>query len=228
MIVHRELSIEICLENARKALLDATTVRGPLLLLLSGGSCLDLLTSTFFDHLPEDTVIFPLDERCTSNIEEMNSWKIAQRMPVRVRNRFYMYDAQPELEESLEELGQRFTQHISAWLEANPKAQVVATLGIGVDGHTSGILPDLDAERFSNHFESGLVVAYESEDTYMGRVTVTLPFLRQRVSKAIVYATGIGKQPALTMLTQSLPLHQVPCGILNQMHDVQLFTDINS
>lgn len=228
MVVHREPSIEICLKNARQALLDATTVREPLLLLLSGGSCLDLLTNTFFDHLPEDTVIFPLDERVTSQAEETNVWKIAQRMPAHMRSRFYECGAHTDLEESLVELGQRFTHHISVWLDAHPNGQIVATLGIGTDGHTAGILPDLNAVRFDSHFEHGLVASYESGDIYRGRVTVTLPFLRQRVSKVIVYVAGNKKQAAFTMLSQSLPLHQAPCGILSQMTNVQLFTDLSN
>jgi len=90
-------------------------------------------------------------------------------------------------------------------------------LGIGPDGHTSGILP-----------HSPAVTAPELVASYDGgafrRITTT-PHALSHLSEAVVYAVGSGKWPVLDRLETDLPVAEQPAQALKSVPKLTIFTD---
>lgn len=96
---------------------------------------------------------------------------------------------------------------------------VVASLGLGADGHTAGILPDSPAV-----FDAvAPVVAYQWADH--NRMTLGLSRLRQ-IDVAFVFAYGEGKQEALQRLQANQePLSALPAKVLYDIPNVTVYND---
>ncbi len=94
---------------------------------------------------------------------------------------------------------------------------VVGLLGIGPDGHTSGILP-----------HSPAVTATELVCTYDGggyqRITTT-PVALGKLGEAVVYATGESKWPQLDRLETELTIAEQPAQTLKTVSKLTIFTD---
>jgi 6-phosphogluconolactonase/glucosamine-6-phosphate isomerase/deaminase len=90
-------------------------------------------------------------------------------------------------------------------------------LGIGPDGHTSGILPHSPAVT-----AGGLVFAYDGPD--YRRITTTAAALA-KLDEAIVYAVGPAKWPVLDQLETSLPAAVQPAQVLKSLPKLTIFTD---
>lgn len=90
--------------------------------------------------------------------------------------------------------------------------------GIGVDGHTSGILPHSPA------VESPALVATYDGGGYE-RITTTAHTIL-RVSEAVIFAAGEAKWSALaTLLRTDAPTADQPAQLLKQIQKSTLFTD---
>jgi 6-phosphogluconolactonase/glucosamine-6-phosphate isomerase/deaminase len=62
----------------------------------------------------------------------------------------------------------------------------VAIMGMGMDGHTAGILPESLAVMDSQH----LVEAYHTEDEFKLRMTITPKCIKENISKVILLLVG--------------------------------------
>lgn len=93
----------------------------------------------------------------------------------------------------------------------------VGLLGIGPDGHTSGILPHSPAVT-----ATGLVCAYDGGGYQ--RITTT-PIALEKLSEAVVYAVGEAKWPQLDRLETDLPLAEQPAQALKKLAKTTIFTD---
>ena len=90
-------------------------------------------------------------------------------------------------------------------------------LGIGPDGHTSGILPNSPAVT-----ATGLVTGYEGGGYQ--RITTT-PSAIKMLNEAVVYAVGEPKWPVLQRLTDNIEPAEQPAQILKQVPKLTIFTD---
>ncbi len=90
-------------------------------------------------------------------------------------------------------------------------------LGIGPDGHTSGILPHSPAVT-----ASGLVCSYEGPDYQ--RITTTAAAL-SRLDEAVVYASGKPKWSVLDRLETDQTIASQPAQILKTIPKLTIFTD---
>jgi 6-phosphogluconolactonase/glucosamine-6-phosphate isomerase/deaminase len=90
-------------------------------------------------------------------------------------------------------------------------------LGIGPDGHTSGILPHSPAVT-----APGLVCAYDGGA--FQRITTT-PAALGKLNEAVVYATGEAKWPVLDRLETDLPIADQPAQALKTLSKLTIFTD---
>lgn len=106
-----------------------------------------------------------------------------------------------------------------AWLKQNlvDVDYSIGLLGVGPDGHTSGILPHSPAVE-----AEGWVAAYEGPD--FQRITTTAAAL-QHLSEAAVYAVGENKRQALDNLDSDLSLAEQPAQLLKQLSKVTIFND---
>ena len=93
----------------------------------------------------------------------------------------------------------------------------IGLLGIGPDGHTSGILPNSSAVT-----ANGIVYAYEGGG--FERITTTFETIK-RLDEAVVYAIGESKRPVLERLNEDIPLAEQPAQILKQLPKTTIFND---
>jgi 6-phosphogluconolactonase/glucosamine-6-phosphate isomerase/deaminase len=217
--------------NALDELLSCCKGR-PTLLLLSGGSALSILPYIKKEHLGPNVTLSLLDERYTDDVSEQNFAKLkstffyetvlALRLPV--------IDPTPLAGEAPEDTASRLETEFIAW-EAKYSVDkvVIATMGIGGDGHTAGILPDKDEGAFMRLFDDArhIVVGYEKPGAENPRrITASLYFLRKHVDHAIVYVVGENKASALSRLRITRgSLAEMPARIVLQMKDVSIYTD---
>ena len=96
---------------------------------------------------------------------------------------------------------------------------IVATLGIGADGHTAGILPDSPAA----YSEDDFVVSYQAPDFI--RITSSFTTLR-RIDTAVVLAYGKTKQDALKrLIARRESLKSLPAVIFHDIPSVTIYND---
>jgi 6-phosphogluconolactonase/glucosamine-6-phosphate isomerase/deaminase len=93
----------------------------------------------------------------------------------------------------------------------------VGLLGIGPDGHTSGILPHSPAVT-----SLGLVTSYDGGA--FQRITTT-PRALSSLDEAVVYAVGENKWPVLDRLETDLPFAEQPAQALKAATKLTIFTD---
>jgi 6-phosphogluconolactonase/glucosamine-6-phosphate isomerase/deaminase len=94
---------------------------------------------------------------------------------------------------------------------------LVALLGMGADGHTSGVLPGSPAVNSAD-----LVTTYKAAD--FERITTTPRFLKS-LDRAYLYATGESKHQQLARLQQNLSVDEQPAMILKQAKILTVFND---
>ena len=137
------------------------------------------------------------------------------------------------------------------WRAENPSGLIIATLGMGLDGHTAGILPYPEsADEFHRLFESeAWVCAYNAgnKNPHKERITATLTFLKM-VDVAFAFVSGADKKQKLDeVISASAPpplklrraskatadlrkkqgkAHELPALAWNEIKDVKIFTDI--
>ena len=205
----------------------------PILFLTSGGSSFSLLKNLKISH-KDNITIGVLDERYSLDVLVNNFSQLKET------NFFKKYlkqfngviDTTVKEGESLEDFAERINIAFKNWKRNNARGIVVATIGMGSDGHISGIMPFPENEvvyegLFNN--PRNWVVGYDAgnKNQYRYRATTTLPFLRNEVDFAILYVTGEEKKQALGMfLADDRKTDDVPARVIHQMKDVLLFTDI--
>jgi 6-phosphogluconolactonase/glucosamine-6-phosphate isomerase/deaminase len=144
-------------------------------------------------------------------------------------------DPRPREGETLALSGARFNEQLNAWLTAHRNGRIIATHGIGADGHTAGIFPrPNDPEEFAREFVDTDVYAIgyavpATHTLHTERITVTVPFLTEHIDHAIVFATGSEKREALSAaLDSACEMHVTPACVLQRMRRVEVYTDIES
>ncbi|MCB9810704.1 MAG: 6-phosphogluconolactonase [Candidatus Nomurabacteria bacterium] len=202
------------------------------LLMLSGGSALTLLDQIAAESLSENLTLTVLDERCSSDeninnfaqIEKTEFYKRASGKKVKTIST-KVYD-----NNGCQEVAEKWETELREWRQENPSGIIIATVGIGLDGHTAGIMPG----DYANSFALGKwAVSYEvpkEVNEYTKRITVTPTFMIEQIDFAIVYAAGKEKQVIVKRLENDTDCNQglTPVCILRKMKSTWLFTDIDT
>lgn len=188
------------------------------LLLLSGGSAVEILKFVNPKIMQPGSVVGLLDERITPFKEDRNVQKIQDVWP---DISIFAPDQQGSLTDIAHDYGEKLGKY--------KNYKTVITQGIGPDGHTAGILPyPEDETHFDELFHgSEEVIGYDAmgKSPYPSRITVTFKFL-SNVNTSIVYACGGNKKVALLKIKQKMGrLAMTPALVLNDMQNVFLFTD---
>ncbi len=202
----------------------------PVLLLLSGGSWFSIIDPV---RVPEgcDLTIGMLDERFSedgsfNNFAQLSETHFFKALPERVA----LLDSRVHTGETRAAHASRFEQGISDWCDAHPEGIIVVTMGLGVDGHTAGVLPGVyDEQTFTELFlETDVWVRDYSVppevNEHTQRVTVTLAFLREHVDHAILFARGKAQQVA-ALKARERRVHEVPGLIVHEMQLVDIFAE---
>ena len=203
----------------------------PVLLMLSGGSSLQLLDDFDESLLSSDITVMVLDERFTSE-PELNNWIQITKTnfyKTAVDRGCEFLASIPEAGETLDEFADRLEDQLHAWIRRHPNRRVLATVGMGEDGHVAGISPfPEDPQKFVDFlFTSRWIVGYEGNLEPSERVTVTAAFIEKKIDFAVGYVVGDSKKDALARLTANDgKMADTPARILREMKgDCQVFTD---
>ena len=111
----------------------------PVLLLLSGGSAMNVLDFITLQHMSERVTLCLADERINAPDEDSNAWKLVQT------NWFQEAKKHGVTLCALEEGA------LKEWKNGHENGKIITLLGMGGDGHTAGILPMPNDE---NHFNT--------------------------------------------------------------------------
>lgn len=207
----------------------------PVLLLLSGGSALSILEHA---DVPADSAhitLGVLDERFTKNPRENNCVLLKETAFYKratASGAHSINTTSPS--DSVETLAEHMEKAWRTWINKNPNGVVVATFGMGPDGHTSGIMPyGEDPGMFEILFEDErrFVVGYDArgKNPIPFRATATIPFIRTYVGEAIGYITGSEKQAGFERLVAPTGTYaETPIRVLKDVPHVHLFSSIMS
>ncbi len=212
-----------CIQTAlQKALAEK-----PVLLLLSGGSATklyeEMASSLALEFSPGRLELGLVDERWSPDTKHKDSNDVSIR-PTGLVQKLESLGAhfQPILAGgSRDEDAAAFNRRLD---NLTQKFQVILILGIGKDGHTAGMLPDKDEAAFAARFDNeALAIGYDAGDGFAGRITATMPLLRQ-ARHSFVVAPNPDKEPILKRLLDpaEVPLHTFPAKIMYEMSDVTI------
>lgn len=207
----------------------------PILILLSGGSAFDVLTHVTVPENASHITLGILDERFTKNPKENNCASLKETTFYKnaALNGARTIDTSMQFER-VETLAETMNSAWEKWIEKNPSGHILATFGMGADGHTAGIMPyPEDSGMFDILFEDTrrAVVGYDArgKNPIPLRATATLPFLRTRITGGVVYITGMAKKPAFErLLAESGTYAETPARVFNDIHSLTLFTNLIS
>lgn len=226
--VNTELT-QPAVQAADKLALMLNQEQNPVLFLTAGGSSLTIL-----EHLsvPADTdlTVGVLDERITTNRQARNTHQLQQTnfgQNALQDNGVEFIDILQDHPTDTQAVSDQFAHKLTDWYTNNPGGRIIATVGIGTDGHIAGILPD-EPGVFDDRFRSHVpVFGYGLPDDaeFAGRVTTTMDWFADQLDQAYVFAVGEQKCPVLDKLIQAKkPYHEMPAQVLKSV-DVDLFTD---
>lgn len=218
-------------EEAGRALNELLTQYGarPILLLLSGGSALQILEGVSDEVLGTHVTLSVLDERYSTDPFINNCTQLkATDFFARTTKRGVQTFSTEVHEQTMTELSASWVHSLHVWKDKHPDGAVIATMGVGSDGHTAGMFGGEYGVDFSG---PEWVVSYsvpKEVHEYTKRITTTYTFLKECVDEAIVYVVGEEKRPILERLTQSVcTTTDMPSCIFHEMQSVKVYTDIH-
>ncbi|MCD5381313.1 MAG: 6-phosphogluconolactonase [Candidatus Pacebacteria bacterium] len=201
----------------------------PILLMLSGGSGFSILEKVSDDVLGSNVTMCVLDERCSvdaaiNNFLQLKQTDFFKRAEVQKVN---VIATDIQSTDACSDVAVRWQSELRDWKNNNPNGVVIATMGIGEDGHTAGILPgengiDFDSDEW--------IVSYSVPpeiNQYTDRITATNTFLINQVDEAVVFAVGKNKYSVIKALDENhCDVHLLPLCVLSKMKSVRLYTDL--
>lgn len=205
-----------------------------ILFLVSGGSTLPMLEGIDEHAFGPHITVVVLDERFSAE-NAVNNFLQLQNQPMyetMKRAGVVFITTVPDKQDDLESFAETYEKSLREWEETHPDGVMVATQGIGIDGHTVGIFPAPEnREWFTKTFDATdrWVVGYDAgqKNQYPLRATTTFSFLRQ-LDHAVFYCYGEKKQDAVRRaLALSGTLAETPGRIIQEMKAVDLFTDVS-
>lgn len=209
-------------------------LQGKILLFYSGGSALALYPLLFqkLSQLDFDfsrLTLAPVDERYgeASNYLEFKNLLVYEQLVLAGAEIVDTSDAT----KSLEETADWYDSWIKDSIESTKSSagKVVCILGMGSDGHTSGIFPySENPEYFQKTFveTERFVVGYDVGDKnpYKMRFTTTVPALVS-MDAHFVYATGESKKEKLKDALVEGKMNDLPARVWQRFSEVSVYTD---
>ena len=213
-------------EAAGQLLTDALLrLTGPVLLLVSGGSALQLLDFVTETTLNSRVTLSVLDERFSTDPMINNFAQLEQTafFAAAIARGVAIISTKVTPLDSLVILRDRFDSALRAWRTTHPKGVIIATMGIGPDGHTAGIFPGDYGVTWTG---DAWIVGYSvpcTVNSNPNRVSVTDTFLTTQVNEAIVYAVGPLKQALISQLQNGICDRTcLPMCVIRQMRHVTI------
>ncbi|HAE36579.1 MAG: hypothetical protein UR85_C0004G0083 [Candidatus Nomurabacteria bacterium GW2011_GWF2_35_66] len=101
--------------------------------------------------------------------------------------------------------------------ELNKAKYKIGIFGIGIDGHTAGILPHTIALKSND-----IICTYDTD--LHSRITIT-PKTIEKLDEAILYAMGESKWASIELLKKDISIEDEPAQILKKVPLLTIFTD---
>ena len=231
-IIH-ETSKTKLLKNIREDLLEtiSLSIENGVLLMLSGGSAIEILDELEVNSFDNRVTITTLDERFSTKPEDSNFLAITKTEFYRKckQNGCNFIDTNVTAYDELQNFAKFWEKQLQNWHVRHPYGKVIIVQGIGDDGHTAGILPmHKDSNTFKSMFQdtSKWVVGYRYSHVtkYPERVTVTLNFLLSKVDYSFVWSID---DEILTDLAEKNSSYYIkPAKVIFDMEGVRLYTNI--
>jgi len=205
----------------------------PILLLVSGGSAMQLLEGINLALMSDNLTTTVVDERFSQD-PKINNFAQLQKTD------FYTQALEKDLAfigtlprpgENQEQTAERFEDSLRKWANENPQGKIIAILGMGTDGHTAGIMPFPENPTFfKKTFEAEKWIAsYDAsgKNHHALRLTSTITFLRQ-LDAAVVFIAGKDKQTAFEKLHKKQgSLEEIPANIFWQIRNLEIYTTLS-
>lgn len=208
----------------------ALSTAQPVLLMLSGGSALTILERVDVALLGPHVTITTLDERFSTDSTVNNFAQIAATTFYRkaIERGVQTISTEVGADETLTEAGVRFDTALHHWRESHEAGVVIATLGVGTDGHTAGIFPHQPSLGLE---AADWVVSYEVSpevNLHTRRITTTPTFLKTQVTQAICLITGEEKRDVLQSLQRTdCAFADIPACVMKDMQSVTVITNLH-
>jgi 6-phosphogluconolactonase/glucosamine-6-phosphate isomerase/deaminase len=238
-------------EQAGKHINDllSTHIDKPVLLMLGGGSALDVLPFIKPEYLSPEVTVTVTDERFTDDMGE-NNFDVLQTTEfyqnLMSADAYCINTSVVGGEIAYEEYGasegaaihaERFETHIRNWMQDFEKTGIIIGLfGMGADGHVAGIIPGIyDDEEFDKKFLGDRDVAVIEIDEahrapneeFQFRVTTTLSFIK-KIHHPIFHIKGENKHDALIKaLNPETKLSDIPARVILDIQNPTIFTNIS-
>jgi len=237
-ITVRTFTPDLVLSKAASAIsliVSERSKKGKLLLLLSGGSAIQMYRQVF-EELSSSQQDFSMltvslfDERfvpvdsADSNAKQLDDAGVVDLVhKMNARWLPYLVTGQ-----SGQEVAAQVSRQFSSLIDEG--SQLIILAGLGDDGHTAGLLPTHHKLTLNKVFESTQVVEYyqlpdDTVNPYRYRVTAT-PALLPHADLVILYAVGDKKHSPLQRLVQREgTLSQLPALALLSSQELIVITD---
>ena len=209
----------------------AENKKRPILLMLSGGSCLEMLEYLSPSSLGENITVSMLDERFSME-SDVNNFAQMQKLDfynVALEAECSFFGTLPRAGETPQDLQKRWDANLKNWREQNPNGITIATLGMGADGHTAGIFPFDNETEFKKIFtDDTWTVAYNvgEKSQHPERLTTTPAFFKL-IDFAVAFVVGQEKREKLeTAIKNQGDVYEVPALAWHEIKEVKVFTDI--
>lgn len=202
----------------------------PILVLFSGGSALEIPNNLNPDILQDNQIFTMLDERFSED-KEVNNFLQLQKThfyEAALQKDCSFYGSLPRPGENLENFSKRIENRLREWKSTSPKGKIIAIFGMGSDGHTAGIFPEPDTQKFEQLFNSeNWVIGYQANTKYQQRTTTTLSFFKN-IDRALIYVCGNEKKEMLkNVIHSATQINQAPALAWKNLKSATIFTNIN-
>ncbi len=229
----RELAKETA--HAINALVDKLTA--PVVFLFSGGSALSIVDYLSLQNFPPVSIISVLDERVNKNPQTRNFFQLTKTsfFHQAAEAGFSLIDPLSQSStDATHDQATGFESFLRKWKKQYSEGKIIITQGMGLDGHTAGIMPFPESpELFQRLFADPgrWVVGYDAQlekNKYPVRLTVSLSFLVSAVDYSFVFVQGQEKKEIFKkILATSKDINQYPARIIHKMKNVTLYTSVS-
>lgn len=201
------------------------------LLLVSGGSAFNVLDFIADDALGDYLTIGALDERydmsnLNNNFVQLTKTKFYRRAK---KAKCDFVDTSVKKNQTQKQLAIHFEKLLHDWKINNKGGIILATIGMGSDGHISGIMPYPENDRLFQKLFCGknFIVSYDADDKnpYSLRVTTTITFLKL-IDSAYGFICGKDKAASFKKITSPGKISELPCRMLKRFKGLIIYTDI--
>ncbi len=231
---HKERHAKEAARRAAKALQSYVAGCQDVLLLFSGGSPIEILKHLSPEGFDSRVTVGVSDERFSPDSRINNFAQLAATpwYQTVAQQGISAIDTRVKSEETVTDAGRRLDAALKAWKQKHPQGTIAITQGIGLDGHTAGMMPyPEDEHAFGALFAhtDAWAVGYDAggKNKYPLRVTTTIPFLTM-VDLSVLYVCGEDKRAPLSrVLASEGSVYETPGRIVHQMKHCLLFTDLS-